>query len=35
MNGNGQHAPSADEVPEAECLVVAGTVTGNTTLLPY
>jgi hypothetical protein len=32
-DGNRQHAPFADEVPEAECLVIAGTVTGNTTLL--
>jgi hypothetical protein len=32
-NGNGQHAPPADEVPEADCPVVAGAVTGNTTLL--
>jgi hypothetical protein len=34
-DGNRQHAPFADEVPEAECLVIAGTVTGNTTLLQY
>jgi hypothetical protein len=33
MNGNGQHAPSADEIPESECLVVTGAVTGNTMLL--
>jgi hypothetical protein len=33
MNGNGQHVPFADEVPGADCLVIAGTVTGNTTLL--
>jgi hypothetical protein len=26
MNGNGQHAPPADEVPEEDCPVVAGTV---------
>ena len=33
MNGNGQHAPSADEIPEADRLAVAGAVTGNSTLL--
>ena len=33
MNGNGQHAQFADEVPEAECPVIAGTATGNTTQL--
>ena len=35
MNGNGQHTPSANEVPRAERLVIAGAVTGNTTLLQY
>ena len=33
MNGNGQHAPSVNEVPEADFPVVAGAMTGNTMLL--